>query len=66
MKGSPFEPMNPEKFSRDLADEDQSADERPIAAGAIRQSRPQTRRRNFSWSKIAEKTKALYRTLIKA
>ena len=63
MKGSPFEAINPEKFARDLAERvnelmrDRQLRERFGKAG---RKRVET---NFSWSAIAEKTKALYETL---
>jgi glycogen synthase len=63
MKESPFEAINPEKFARDLAERvnelmrDRQLRERFGKAG---RKRVET---NFSWSAIAEKTKALYETL---
>ena len=47
MKESPFEPTNPEKFARDLAERDQSANERSATARKIRQGRTQTCRRKL-------------------
>jgi glycosyltransferase involved in cell wall biosynthesis len=63
MKESPFEAINPEKFARDLAERvnelmrDRQLRERFGIAGRKRVES------NFSWSAIAEKTKALYETL---
>src|SRR5213595_1246405 len=63
MKESPFEPLNPEKFARDLAARinqlmaDPTLRERFGRAGRIRAEQ------KFSWRAIAEKTKALYETL---
>jgi glycosyltransferase involved in cell wall biosynthesis len=63
MKESPFEAINPKKFARDLAERvnelmrDRQLRERFGIAG---RKRVET---NFSWSAIAEKTKALYETL---
>jgi alpha-maltose-1-phosphate synthase len=63
MKESPFEPLDPEKFSRDLATRinqlmaDPKLCERFGKAGRIRAEE------KFSWSAIAQKTKALYETL---
>ena len=63
MKESPFEPLDPEKFSRDLAAKinelmkDRHLQEKFGKAGRNRAEE------RFSWSAIARKTKALYETL---
>jgi alpha-maltose-1-phosphate synthase len=63
MKQSPFEPLNPEKFSRDLAAKinelmrDRHLQEKFGKAGRKRAEE------RFSWSAIARQTKALYETL---
>jgi starch synthase len=63
MKESPFEPLDPEKFSRDLAAKinelmrDRQLREKFGTAGRKRAEE------KFSWSAIARKTKALYETL---
>jgi alpha-maltose-1-phosphate synthase len=63
MKESPFEPLDPEKFSRDLAAKinelmrDRHLQEKFGKAGRKRAEE------RFSWSAIARKTKALYETL---
>ena len=63
MKESPFEPINPEKFSRDLAArinqlmKDRQLREKFGQAGRKRAEE------NFSWSAIAQKTKALYQNV---
>ena len=63
MKESPFEPLDPEKFSRDLAAKinqlmgDMKLREKFGKAGRKRAEE------KFSWSAIAQKTKALYETL---
>jgi len=63
MKESPFEPLDPEKFSRDLAAKinelmrDRDLQEKFGKAGRKRAEE------RFSWSTIARKTKALYETL---
>src|SRR6266516_6245788 len=63
MKESPFEPTNPEKFSRALAAsinqlmKDRQLRERFGKAGRKRAEE------NFSWAAIAAKTKALYESL---
>jgi glycogen synthase len=64
MKESPFEAIDPEKFARDLAQRvnelmrDQQLRERFGKAGRKRVEE------NFSWAAIAEKTKALYASLL--
>ena len=63
MQESPFEPLDPEKFSRDLAAKinelmkDRHLSEKFGKAGRKRAEE------KFSWSAIAQKTKALYETL---
>jgi len=63
MKESPFEPLDPEKFSRDLAAKinqlmgDITLREKFGKAGRKRAEE------KFSWSAIAQKTKALYESL---
>jgi glycogen synthase len=64
MKESPFEAIDPEKFARDLARRvnelmrDRQLRERFGKAGRRRVEE------NFSWAAIAEKTKALYASLL--
>ena len=64
MRESPFEPLNPEKFSRDLAGKinhlmkDRQLREKFGKAGRKRVEE------KFSWSAIAQKTKALYESLL--
>jgi glycogen synthase len=64
MKESPFEATDPEKFARDLAQrvnelmKDRQLRERFGKAGRKRVEE------NFSWAAIAEKTKALYASLL--
>ncbi len=65
MKSSPFEPINPDKFSRDLAEKinqlmaDKSLREKFGAAGRKRAVE------KFSWAAIAAETKKMYESLIK-
>ena len=65
MKESPFEPIHPEKFSRDLAErinqlmQDGQLREKFAKAGRKRAEE------NFSWSSIAQTTKKLYESLKK-
>ena len=64
MKESPFEPTNPEKFARDLAArinqlmKDRHLREKFGMAGRKRAEE------KFSWTAIAQKTKALYESLL--
>ena len=64
MRESPFEPLNPEKFSRDLAGKinhlmkDRQLREKFGKAGRKRVEE------KFSWSTIGQKTKALYESLM--
>ena len=65
-KESPFEPLNPEKFSRDLAArinqlmQDRNLREKFGKAGRKRAEE------KFSWSKIAQQTKELYERICRA
>jgi len=64
MKESPFEPMDPAKFSRDLAArinqlmKDKNLCEKFGKAGRKRAEE------SFSWKAIAQKTKELYQSLL--
>jgi starch synthase len=63
MKESPFEPLDPEKFSRDLAAKiNELMRDRHLREKFGRAGRKRAEER-FSWSAIARKTKALYETL---
>ena len=63
MKESPFEPLNPEKFSRDLAGKiNQLMNDRRLRKKFGKAGRKRVEEK-FSWSTIAQKTKALYETL---
>ena len=65
MKESPFEPINPEKFSRDLATRiNQLMKERQLREKFGKAGRKRAEE-NFSWSKIAQKTMALYQNCCK-
>ena len=64
MKESPFEPTNPEKFARDLAARiNQLMQDRQLREKFGQAGRKRAKEK-FSWSAIAEKTKALYKTLL--
>jgi len=66
MKESPFEPLNPEKFSRNLAGKINQL----MKDGQLREKFGKAGRKRaeekFSWSTIAEKTKALYESLTRS
>ena len=63
MKESPFEPLDPEKFSRDLAAKiNELMKDRRLREKFGKAGRKRAEER-FSWSAIARKTKALYETL---
>src|SRR5207244_13256601 len=66
MKESPFEPLNPEKFSRDLAARiNQLMKDRQLREKFSKAGRKRAEE-NFSWSKIAQKTMALYQDVCKS
>ena len=63
MSESPFEPLNPEKFSRDLAGKiNQLMKDRQLREKFGKAGRKRVEEK-FSWSTIAQKTKALYESL---
>jgi alpha-maltose-1-phosphate synthase len=63
MKESPFEPIDPERFSRDLAGKiNQLMKNRQLREKFGKAGRKRVEEK-FSWSAIAQKTKALYETL---
>jgi alpha-maltose-1-phosphate synthase len=63
MDESPFEPLNPEKFSRDLAGKiNQLMKDRQLRKKFGKAGRKRVEEK-FSWSTIAQKTKALYESL---
>jgi alpha-maltose-1-phosphate synthase len=63
MKESPFEPIDPAKFSRDLAGKiNQLMKNRQLREKFGKAGRKRVEEK-FSWSAIAQKTKALYETL---
>ncbi len=63
MRESPFEPLNPEKFSRDLAGKiNQLMKDRQLREKFGKAGRKRVEEK-FSWSTIAQKTKALYESL---
>jgi alpha-maltose-1-phosphate synthase len=63
MRESPFEPLNWEKFSRDLAGKiNQLMNDRQLREKFGKAGRKRVEEK-FSWSTIAQKTKALYESL---
>lgn len=65
MKESPFEATNPEKFARDLATRVNELMRNPQLRERFGKAGRKRVERHFSWSAIAEKTKALYASLIR-
>jgi glycogen synthase len=63
MKESPFEPTNPEEFSRDLAAKINQLMADPALREKFGKAGRKRAEENFSWSTIARRTKALYETL---
>jgi starch synthase len=64
-KRDSFEPANPEKFARDLAERiNQLMKDRQLREKFGRAGRKRVEEQ-FSWTSIAQKTKALYETLIR-
>jgi glycosyltransferase involved in cell wall biosynthesis len=63
MSESPFEPLNPGKFSRDLAERINAVMADPQKQKAFGEAGRKRAADVFSWSAIAKKTKALYESL---
>ena len=66
MTASPFEPVDPEKFSRDLAARINEIMADPAKQKAFGNAGRQRAIDTFSWASIAKQTKALYETLTTA
>ena len=64
MKESPFEAINPEKFACDLAQPINELMKDPQLRKRFGEAGRKRVEEYFSWTKIAEKTKALYRKLV--
>jgi alpha-maltose-1-phosphate synthase len=64
MKESPFEAMDPEKFARDLAERVNELMRNPQLRESFGKAGRKRVEENFSWAAIAEKTKALYTSLL--
>lgn len=65
MSESPFEPVEPAKFSRDLAVRINELMADPAKREAFGQAGRRRAAEVFSWAAIAQKTKALYESLLK-
>ncbi len=64
MTESPFEPVNPDQFARDLAARINELMANPELRARFARAGRQRARANFSWSAIAEQTRDLYQSLI--
>src|SRR5436305_12538145 len=62
---APFEPLEPEKFSRALAEKINHLMANPELREKMGRAGRKRAEENFSWSKIAQKTTALYESLLK-
>lgn len=61
---APFEPVDPDKFSRDLAAAINALLDDPARREAMAEAGQRRAREVFSWASIAQQTKALYETVI--
>lgn len=61
---APFEPVDPDKFARDLAAAINQVLDDPALCDAMAAAGQQRARDLFSWTSIAEQTKALYESLV--
>ena len=66
MAESPFEPIDPEKFSRDLAAKINQLMARPELREKFGKAGRRRAEEKFSWSAIARETKSLYESLLNA
>src|SRR5438046_948729 len=64
MNESPFEATNPEKFARDLAERVNDLMRNPELRKRFGEAGRKRAEEYFSWTKIAERTKALYGKLL--
>jgi glycogen synthase len=63
-KEGSFEPINPEKFARDLAERINQLMKDPQLRERFGKAGRKRAEEHFSWASIAQKTKALYQTLM--
>jgi starch synthase len=61
---SPFSPLNPEAFAKDLAHQVNRLMENPERRDAFGNAGRQRAIEHFSWASIAKQTQALYQSLI--
>ena len=66
MSASPFEPINPDAFSRDLAARVNEVMADPAKQAAFGEAGRRRALEVFSWGAIAKQTQALYETLVSA
>src|SRR5437773_1564866 len=66
MKESPFEPLNPEKFARDLAARINQLMADPTLREKFGKAARKRAQEKFSWSAIAQRTKVLYESLTRS
>ena len=64
LRVAPFEPVDPDAFSRDLATAINKVLDDPALADAMATAGQKRAREVFSWSSIAEQTKKLYASLL--
>jgi glycosyltransferase involved in cell wall biosynthesis len=64
MSESPFEPLDPDKFARDLAEKINRLMRDPELRKRFGQAGRRRAEKSFSWSAIAQKTQELYRQLV--
>ena len=65
MKETPFEPTNPEKFERDLAGKINQLMRDPALREKFGKAGRKRAEEKFGWSAIAQKTRNLYKTLLR-
>ena len=66
MKESPFEPLDPEKFARDLATRINQLMKDPAMRERFGKAGRKRAEEKFSWSRIAQETKKLYERVCRA
>ena len=64
MRVAPFEPVNPDAFSRDLATAINKVLDDPALAESMAAAGQKRAREVFSWSSIAQQTRTLYKSLL--
>jgi starch synthase len=64
MQTTPFEPVNPEKFSRDMAEKINLLMANPAMCKKFGEAGRKRAVEKFSWSTIAAETKKMYESLL--